>query len=725
MLLVLLAVAQASAADTEIEALPKSPLVIGWRGTYLVGAWTEVAIHTDSLDLGEFIVRITAPDPDGHRVQFSTPAKAVPGQALRGHFKVGQLGSRIDVDLISAETGKTVWSQARHPVLPLDPSIRLVVTVGHPRGFENPAGPDQGADFRSTDIAVAELPTVAKSYDSVCLLVIAGQSHLSAEQSLALRDWVSGGGRLLITLPTDITQAREVIRPLSDWLPVKLGDTPVTVSEFGKLEFYSGRNVRIPFSGRMPIPSLKLTHGEVLAGSRDEALLARVPLGIGSVTLLALDMTRPPLSKWTELPSLARRLAEASPEGAIPGSPTRTLQLSSTGISDLATQLHAVQEDFSEVRRASPWLVMGLLVIFLLIIGPLDYVLVHRLLQRPQATWLTLPVWSVFGVVVSLYVADAWNGDSFRINQLNIVNYDVDSTTCHQRLWTNVYSPLTERHSISVESKLNLTAAAGTSQQSAWSGIPEKSFGGMLREARAQIGSASYQLASNTTASDRAVEGLPLLQWSSKPLVTEIHSGGGDLVECDLQSNGVGQLSGTLKHRLPGPIEDWFLAFGNRVYRHKKNRDDGQMIPLAAGHLLRVDQPNVFPRELRAYLTGKVATGTQREGSQASNVASQFVAYDALSRDPADILRILTFHHEVGGTRYTGLTNRMLEAEDLSHLLKLGRAVLFGRLNASVATVKLDGAELTPDRESTFVRLVLPVTKVGSEIKRDLQRLDK
>ncbi|HEY4261406.1 MAG TPA: hypothetical protein VGM98_14660, partial [Schlesneria sp.] len=180
----------------------------------------------------------------------------------------------------------------------------------------------------------------------------------------------------------------------------------------------------------------------------------------------------------------------------------------------------------------------------------------------------------------------------------------------------------------------------------------------------------------------------------------------------------------TITHRLPGQIEDWILAFGNRIYRHKKTREDPQSLPLAPRQVLRIDQPNVYPRELRAFLTGKTAAG-RSQGSQATDVASQFVSYDPLSRDPAEALRILTFHNEVGGIKYTGLTNRLLEKEDLSHLLRLGRAVLFGRLNSPIVSLELNGKEVAPDRETTFVRIVLPVKKVSMDLRPTLERLDK
>ena len=713
----------------------ESQPVIGWHGKYLVGSWTEVVVNFEAAEAAEYEIRVTAPDPDGHRVTFSSLTQLPQGRhPLRGFFKVGQLNPEIEIAVLAAASGTSVWSwkstetkddltnDSQRNVQPLDPAERLIVTVGNPPGFDlSVAGSSEV--FRTIALAVEELPVHARAYDSVSLLVIAARSVVSAEQADAIRDWVSRGGRVVFSLPTELKSAREVLQPFASWIPVILATEPVTVSEFGKLEFYAGRNVRIPFAGRMPIPGIKITQGEVLAGSRDEALLVRSPYGLGSVTVLALDFTQPPLSKWTELSALGRRLAETSFESATTttSAPSRNLQLSTTGVTDLATQLHAVQEDFPGVNRASPWLAMGLMIVLLLAIGPLDHVIVHRVLKWPRGTWITLPMWLMLFTALSISLATSWNGTSTRVNQLNVVSFDVNSSTCHQRLWTNVYSPATERRSISVKSAIVSTRAepAG-SRQSGWSGIPEAAFGGMLRPASVRVGNADYAL-----AEDASIDGLPLMQWSSKPLLTEVHSSVEGLVECDLQSNGIGQLSGTLTHRFPGSIEDWLLAYGNRVYRHKKNRDDSESLPLPAGHLLRVDQPNVFPRELRAFLTGKVATGTQKQGSQGSDVGSQFTSYDPMSLDPANIVRMLTFHNEVGGTKYTGLTNRLLETEDLSRLLKLGRAVLFGRLNSPVADVQLDGKQISPDREITFIRIVLPVKKIGSDIKRHLEHLDK
>lgn len=714
---------------TPVVQAEEPQLRIGWQsstardqqGSYVVGNWTEAAVDLDVAEQGSHQVRVTALDPDGNRVTFTSAMDVATGrQTLRGYFKSGLFEPVQDVSVFGP-SGKLVWSSSAGPsvkrlAVPIDPGIRLIATVGNPAGFdwtdEKLTHADKSGTSRTVAVDVKDLPIESRAYDSISMLVVAGKSVLTAVQADAVRDWVAAGGRLLISLPHDPKQAQSIVQPYAAWLPARVGNDPVTISEFGKLESYARKNVRIPFTGRMPISSVKITQGEVLAGSRDDALLVRAPYGIGSVTILALDATQTPLNKWTEISSLARRLTEVAETLNVGSSSPRTSQLSSTGISDFSTQLHAVQEDFAGIDRASPWFVMGLLVALLLLIGPIDYLIIHRVLKRPRATWITFPIWIGLATLLAASLANSWNGTKTRINELNIVDIDVATSTCHQRLWTNVYSPATERQSVTIQSKI---APDNATQHTGWSGVAETAYGGMLRPANVQVGMAEYDIAEPTSLKD-----LPLLQWSSKALATEVHSPATGLVESTLQSNGIGQLSGTIMHRLPGTIEDWILVFGSRVYRHKKTREDITSLPLATKQILRVDQPNVFPRDLRAFLTGRTNVS-----SQASDAANQFVSYDSMSRDPAEALRIMTFHNEVGGTKYTGLTNRLLEKEDLSHLLKLGRAVLFGRLDASVASVQMNGTDVAPNRESTFIRLVLPVTKVGSDNRTTLERLDK
>ncbi|HEX6984294.1 MAG TPA: hypothetical protein VF170_02905, partial [Planctomycetaceae bacterium] len=167
-----------------------------------------------------------------------------------------------------------------------------------------------------------------------------------------------------------------------------------------------------------------------------------------------------------------------------------------------------------------------------------------------------------------------------------------------------------------------------------------------------------------------------------------------------------GLLEGTINHRLPGPLTDYVVAFGNRVYlpRYESEWYPGEPIDLGSAAFDR--------RDLDAFLTGKTATRIERkpgEGGQEYVVSES--AYDPLATETADVVRMLTFHDAAGGRGYTGLTNVALASDDLSPQLRLGRAVVLGRLEAPAAEVSVTadgGAAFERARRATFVRFVLP-----------------
>ena len=760
-----LSVSENSVAPVRIEQVR-----VGWDGSYRVGRWTQVVAEVEVVTPGRFRLLVTTPDPDGHRVTFTwrlSEPLAAGRHVLRGLCKPGRLDAGFEVVVETdakstalAPSSIAAWKSSSEKVTAapksLAPGIQLVLTVGEPAGFssgemsgsnaiatETSASKSSPASTKPGALDVIALPTMANqlpddglAYDGVSLLVLSGPVTLVPDQVHALRDWIAQGGRLALSLPTDPVAARELIAPLAAWFPVTVSDEAIVVREFSSLESYAGRNVRVPFAGRLSIPQIRVTHGVILAGSRDNALLARAPYGLGSVTVLALDLTQPPLSGWAGVGALGRRLLSdvVSSEDLGDSKTAKHAQLSSTGVTDLATQLHAIQDDFAGVTRVSPWFVMGLLGVFLILIGPVDYLLVHRLLKQPRATWITFPVWIAVIAIAAAQGAAAWNGTTLRVNQFHLINVDAATATVRSRLWTNLYSPVTT----SVAAVEASTVLPGSTEEIAsrrglanWSGTPETAFGGMYRPAGIDIGRSAYTLANDLSLTAAApVKSLPLAQWTSKELVTEVSGAATTLVESDLISSGSGRLTGTVTHRLPGALEDWLLVFGNRVYRQSKLRDDPVTIPLASRQLWRVEQPNVFQRELRPYLTGQITIATTEGAGKHASISHRQTQYDPLSLDAPSFARALTFHEEAGASKYTGLTNRLLEEEDLSHLIRLGRAVLFGRLKGSASSLMLSDSTSTsslqsvkPDREWTFVRLILPVIKV-SEASRELESFD-
>lgn len=700
---------------------------VGWENEYIVGRWAPITVDVSIPDAQPVQLVATAVDPDGNRVQYFSKKETLDAgtHRLTAIVKPGLLDGEVSVrvndgEVLRGTPGKVEWLRK-----PWNPSTRLVATAGFGAliGF----GPPDEADLsksstkpRYVTVSPDKLPSNPAAYDALSVLTLFGSlDSIKQDQVEAIRFWVARGGHLVLSLRQDVAAAKESISKLGSWMPVTVADTPATVREFGGLELFAGKNVRMPQQSALTIPSLQSQTGEVLATSRTDAFLIEAPYGMGSVTVLALDLTAAPINQWSALPSFCQRLTSIRTVADIQDrSGPKSSQLSSTGITDLATQLHGIQDDFKAVHRRSPWFVMAMLAGLLIVVGPIDYLTGQRVLKQSYSTWITFPILILAGTTLAYALASSSNGVVNRVNQLDIVNYDVESSTMFSRHFATLYSPTTSRHSIELVPRA-LTASSESTTHAVlnWAGVPEVGFGGMLRESGFERG-ADYQ-----RTEEGSLENLPIIQWGSKSIDATSTQVVDNLVTCDLRASTTGRLTGTITHRLATPIEDWMVVYRNVVYRHLKKRDDSTSVSLTPNQVWRVDQPSVYSRELRPFLTGIITIATPRFGeSHAIDTTTKHTAYDSLSLDPFQFMRILTFHDQIGGTRYTGLTNQLLDEEDCSNLLRLGRAILFGRLSQPAASLQFDKSPMTADRQDGFIRIVLPVTR-SKEVLKHLERV--
>ena len=177
-------------------------------------------------------------------------------------------------------------------------------------------------------------------------------------------------------------------------------------------------------------------------------------------------------------------------------------------------------------------------------------------------------------------------------------------------------------------------------------------------------------------------------------------------------------MSGELTHSLPGAIDDWLVVVGNRVYMPRMAAGRSGTWP--SGTPLRLDGDGVRDESLKRYLTRTTVHTVARRQGDGTEVVAVAGQYRPLGRNPLDWFETLTFHRAAGGSGFTGLKNRDLEALDLSELIRLDRAVLVGRLKLSAdngqttdagTELLIDGekARAAGSRQLTYLRIVLPV----------------
>ena len=139
-----------------------------------------------------------------------------------------------------------------------------------------------------------ELPHHWYGYDSVSAVVLKGLSlqTLSEPQSEALRQWVAGGGTLIVA--SDSRYALLTEPRLQALLPVQV----LGVQQREGLPELAAR-YGVPLqSAPLLAMRARLTQGEVLVGSPDAPLLAQRAFGSGRVVFLAVDYATRPLAGW-------------------------------------------------------------------------------------------------------------------------------------------------------------------------------------------------------------------------------------------------------------------------------------------------------------------------------------------------------------------------------------------------------------------------------------------
>jgi hypothetical protein len=587
-------------------------------------------------------------------------------------------------------TAGTQWTGA-NPDTAHDPHLPRLESLGQI--------PAESRALQSVDMLILPTGRLAGGGDSLL-------NQMTAGQDAVLQAWVRMGGHLLISVGAETAAYEKSL--LARWVPIKVdGQSPLR--QLSGFESYTGRNAPMKVG---TIPSARLENvqrANVLLSDagNPHPLVASLPWGFGRVTFVAVDIDQPPLSNWPALKFALQKFDRGGAGASKTAVRRMNQQLTHVGVTDLATQFQFSTEDFSSIRRPSYWWVLGLILLYVAVIGPLDYLLVHRLLRRPELTWVTFPILMGASIAAAAWYADRINGRALQVNQFDLVDIDSTTGTVRNNTWVSLYSPRQERFSVAVEPSANTQFGKSDGGSAAvrlsWMGVPENSVGGMYRSGGASFGSRGYRFG----VAARAVENLPVAHWSTKTLSavwrTELTQ---PVVDSRLENLGPGQLRGAITLHLDVPLEDCLVVASGWAY-----------IPTTAGATLLPGVEWVLKgdkgvRHLRALLTSEKLT---RLDKQAGSVGSEFMttseAYNPLGRDLDQQIRMISFHETVGGSEYTGLAHAALRGLELTDLMQLGRAILIGRVASSPARVLVDGAAIEPADHSTWVRLVLPVAQ--------------
>ena len=697
---------------------------VGFDQSFHVGRWTPIVVESLLGDVQTCEVIVV--DPDGVRVSHPLTRQVSKGAeaATRwsGVVRSGRLDAGLEVRVLNA-SGETIQSRRFSPqkgskdaadnagrsdattCFPLRQSEPIWLEIGTANELLNSVGSIHA--IRSETLpSVVEIPW---SLDGIEGIWLTSRVALSDPARVELERWLRRGGHLALMIPMDVEEFQET--PWSGLLKGVVeprGRSRTT--DLSGIEALTVQGRKILGANRTPVPvtTLSRSEGHILASCLEGPLLTRSCFGFGLITVIGIDPAVPPMSRWDGRSNLMKRLLLPSSDAESTKSSARA-SLSQSGITDLASQWRAAVIQIPEVERPSLWGALGLLLVYAAVIGPLDYLLVHKLLKRPQWTWASLPLLVAVASCGTVWLARAANGDAAKLTQLDVLEIDAAGRQeVIARSWATAYA--TENSRWKVEAFPVQLAANQPQRVLSWLGFPENASGGMYRDSGFDLGHSVAR-----SAVDRsALDGVPIAQWSSKSLTSEANwVSEKPLIESELTSGASNELAGRVVHHLPFELRDWIIVFDKWIYRpHPRLGESATAWPPDQPWTPKDDRN--YARELRGFLQRATATKKEtKKGSVSEDVLIKKERYNPLNLDPADILQMMTLHDAAGGKNYTGLDHQSLRAFDVTELLTLDRAIVIARVAEPTTAWQFNGEARPPTRHHSFVRILLPVRRVG------------
>ncbi len=329
---------------------------------------------------------------------------------------------------------------------------------------------------RIVQLRPTDLPDQPQGWQALDALVMAGTDtgRLTPEQRAALTAWLAGGGKLLVAGG-------------SNWQPTAAGlgnilplapDSSHLVETLAELRAYF--RAAPPLTGGTTLSTGSLHQDtQVLIEQDGIPLLTRRPIGFGEVYYFAADPGLAPLRDWDGMETVYSHLLGVN----LPRPRWAEWPWEEYATGNALASL-------PELGLPSFLLVCGWLGFYLVIIGPVNYIVLRRL-KRPELAWLTIPALVLLFTAFAYTSGFLYRGTRPTLNRLLVAQGWDTAPLAHANAVMGIYSPNRTRYSLESETPFRFlphgNAGANLQTGGNWLSL-EQGSGQALPEARLEIG---------------------------------------------------------------------------------------------------------------------------------------------------------------------------------------------------------------------------------------------
>lgn len=435
---------------------------VGFDGYVQRDSWTPVTVTVanDGPDL-DARLRLTVDPFTGTRTHYTRPIDLPRGSRKRVTLyaaDVAGFGSDVQVDLLD-ENGRVVDAEVVRVQVITPTTLLIGVWSDTPGALADLAlvEPSSG-ETRLATLTVEDFPEEAAGWQALDVLVAADvdTGQLSAAQQAALGGWVAAGGRLIIVGGVGF---QRTLSGLAEITPVQAQAT-----ENMSLEAL-GEAVDEPLDGQVETPVAVgplADDAQVLVAAEDVPLLASRTVGYGRIDFLAPDPGLEPLASWDQLATLWRLILTS-------GAPRPAWGYGQSTQWDYARQAVA---SVPGVSLPSVLQLCGFLGVYVLLVGPVNYIVLSRL-KRRELAWITIPALILLFSAMAYITGFQLRGSRAIVHRLAVVQSWEGSDVATVDGLIGVWSPRRARYDVELEPGLlarplqqNLGGALTTASES-------------------------------------------------------------------------------------------------------------------------------------------------------------------------------------------------------------------------------------------------------------------
>ena len=744
--------------DGEERIPPKVEAVIGFKpygrrevmNCYKVGQWAPVYIDvlagTDDLPPG--VITIEAVDNEGVPTRYTVPSpmiKRKTRQTLLGFTKPGNAHAEIKIVYEMPEWRKIETTAYNAGALDLNSHLYLtlgkrlpelqdaIIAMAKNKGNVNQIELEGYPRYGAYEVDYNRLPDQWFGYQAIDLMIFPTADRGLLERLVAERDssklkaiaqWVRRGGRLVISVHwNNADTIADMLEKPAAWQPPvpvvpprdqrNVKDNAVK-SPLNEVMTFAGAFKNFPADPARPVLLAQLgkddAQWEVLARTKEgQPVITRMPYGMGSIVFVAFNLDEGAFTQWEGRVEFLQQLINRFGPRVHTGLDAWQMRGGGRDDQDLSTQLHREQDKFDVTVVSFGWVALFIL-LYIVVVGPLDYILLKKVFKRLEWTWVTFPSVVILVSAVAYFTAYAIKGNDLKINKVDII--DIDQRTeltagqktkkayAYGHSFFTILSPRIQNYTVGIEPAVPY-----------WMGVPvpEDPEKRPAADMMSWMGRAEWYSMGRTTGLFRrpydyaieagGVKGVPISVWTTKAFVASWES---ELpkppIQADLLYHQAAEralrVSGTLQNNLPIDLDDVWLLYRNQAYLLSPTLKAGApaqkiALELNANTKSIGDWVGMFREE------DVVQPMVAQRGNQGNNY------------NPSPLIRQILFQEKLSGQQ---THNHLLRPLDLSWRLQEDRAtrdtatrevILLARARRQIGTA----AELSQGKLPTYLWL--------------------